>query len=77
MALSHAAVETKAGSKNQVLGSSLRHSAEETPPLTMGISMESPVRLSVTVTLSGTLPPLLRSLLALLPVVPAVVSVLP
>src|SRR5437879_7873712 len=78
MALSHAAVDTKAGSKNQTSGSSLRHSAEDTPPLVMGISIESPLRLSMMVTLSATRPPLLRSLLPPVPVViPAVVSLLP
>src|SRR5579884_1828554 len=40
-------------------GRSLCHSAADTPPFWMGISMLSPVRLSVTVTLSA-IPPLAR-----------------
>src|SRR5580692_5516524 len=54
MPLSHAAVDMKPGSKNQTPGRSFAHSSAETPPLTIGISMDSPVRLSVIVMLSAT-----------------------
>ena len=54
MALSQAAVDMKPGSKNQTPGSSLAHSSAATPPLTSGISMDSPLRLSVIVMLSAT-----------------------
>src|SRR5690242_18305172 len=57
MALSHAAVVMKAGSAKKTPESSLRHSSADTPPLTMGISTDSPVRLSVMVMESGTAPP--------------------
>src|SRR5215212_7309538 len=51
-----AAVVPKLGSENQTPGSSLDHGPESTPPLTIGISTDSPVRLSVMVTLSATVP---------------------
>ena len=54
MALSQAAVDMKPGSKNQTPGRSLAHSSADTPPLTSGISMDSPLRLSVIVMLSAT-----------------------
>src|SRR5580704_14503058 len=41
------------GSENQTPGSSLRHGSAETPPSTIGISTEDPVRLSVMVIDSG------------------------
>src|SRR5688572_17093710 len=47
------AVVMSASSWNQTPGSSLRQSLAFTPPLTMGISTESPVRLSVIVMLSA------------------------
>src|SRR5436853_7632232 len=53
IALLHAAVVMNAGSKNQTLGSSLRHSVASTPPSTIGTSIDSPVRLSVIVMDSG------------------------
>ncbi len=54
MALSQAAVDMNPGSKNQTPGRSFAHSSADTPPLTMGISMDSPLRLSVIVMLSAT-----------------------
>src|SRR5262245_56258140 len=51
-----AAVVPKLGSENQMPGSSLDHGPESTPPLTIGISIDSPVRLSVMVMLSATVP---------------------
>ena len=54
MALSHAAVDMNAGSKNQTPGRSFDHSLADTPPLTMGISRVSPFLLSVIVMLSAT-----------------------
>src|SRR4029079_19077082 len=51
-----AAVVPKLGSENQIPGSNLDHGPESTPPLTIGISIDSPVRLSVMVTLSATVP---------------------
>src|SRR5215217_2314043 len=56
MVLSQPAVVVRAGSKNQIPGSNLRHSAASTPPLDIGTSMDSPLRLSVMVTVSGTSP---------------------
>src|SRR5437763_16994925 len=53
IALLHAAVVMNAGSKNQTLGSSLRHSVASTPPSTMGTSIDSHVRLLVIVMDSG------------------------
>src|SRR5215204_6228679 len=38
-------------------GRSFAHSAESMPPSTIGISMDSPLRLSVMVMVSGTMPP--------------------
>src|SRR5580704_8492856 len=49
MALSVMAVVMSASSWNQMLGRSLRQSLDDTPPFWMGISTESPVRLSVMV----------------------------
>src|SRR5579864_567007 len=49
MALVVMAVVMSASSWNQMLGSSLRHGSADTPPSTIGISTESPVRLSVMV----------------------------
>ena len=43
-------------------GSSLRHSAASTPPLSIGMPSDSPVRLSVMVMLSATVLPLSTSL---------------
>src|SRR5688572_15466894 len=51
-----AAVVPKLGSENQMPGSNLDHGPESTPPLTIGISIDSPVRLSVMVMLSATVP---------------------
>src|ERR1700734_1757496 len=53
MALSQAAVDMNAGSKNQTPGRSFDHSLADTPPLTMGISIVSPFLLSVIVMLSA------------------------
>src|ERR1700716_28558 len=57
MALEHGAVVMNAGSENHTPGSSLRHASAETPPSDMGISTDSPERLSVTVIESATAPP--------------------
>src|SRR5690349_2555175 len=54
MADSVAAVWVKPGSANQMLPRSFFHAPASTPPLMMGISTDSPERLSVRVTLSGT-----------------------
>src|SRR6187397_1292073 len=51
-----AAVVPKLGSENQMPGSNLDHGPESTPPLTIGISIDSPLRLSVMVMLSATVP---------------------
>jgi hypothetical protein len=51
------AVVMNDGSENQTPGSSLRQASEETPPSAIGISTDSPVRLSVTVIDSATAPP--------------------
>src|SRR5688500_2749902 len=56
MAEEAAAVVPKLGSENHTPGRSLAHGPESTPPLTIGISTDSPVRLSVMVTLSATVP---------------------
>ncbi len=53
MALSVAAVWVNPVSKNHVLPRSFCHSPASTPPSRMGISSDSPVRLSVMVTLSA------------------------
>ena len=52
--LSQVAVAMNAGSKKKTSGSSLRHSLASTPPSRIGISIDSPVRLSVTLMDSGT-----------------------
>src|ERR1700736_3917860 len=49
MALEHGAVVMNAGSENHTPGSSLRHASADTPPSVMGISTDSPERLSVMV----------------------------
>src|SRR3954452_18327719 len=54
MELEAAAVVENDGSKNQMPGRSFDHWAASTPPLLIGISIDSPVRLSVMVTLSAT-----------------------
>ena len=54
IALSQAAVDMNAGSKNQTPGRSFDHSVADTPPLTIGISRVSPFLLSVMVMLSAT-----------------------
>src|SRR3954449_1917247 len=58
-ALAAPAVVPKDGSKNQMLGRNLPQSAASTPPLMMGISIDSPLRLSVIVMLSVTPSPTL------------------
>ena len=66
MALSAPEVALKDGSSNQMPGSSALQALADTVPSTSGISMVSPVRLSVIVMLSITVPPLLSDRAGLL-----------
>src|SRR5713101_3919611 len=54
MELAANAVVMNDGSYNQIPGRSLRQASDETPPSTIGISADSPVRLSVIVIDAGT-----------------------